>query len=90
MKKLLALILVLVMSVFVFAACESSEEKAAADEEAIKTIAAECLAKFVALDEAALEYTVAEKGAEKSPDGSPFRLRSVRKASLRNSPQGCG
>lgn len=65
MKKLLALILVLVMSVFVFAACESSEEKAAAAEEAVKTISAECLAKIVAVDEAALEYTVAQKGAEK-------------------------
>ena len=65
MKKVLALILVLMMSVFVFAACESSEEKAAAAEEAIKTVATDCLEKLVAVDEAALEYTVAEKGAEK-------------------------
>ncbi len=63
MKKLLALILVLMMSVFVFAACSEKEAGVADETPVVTEIAEACLAKIVALDDTALDYTVAEKGA---------------------------
>ncbi len=62
MKKLLALSLVIVMSVFVFSACEEKEAPAAAESAVVKTIAEECLTKLVQLDDSLLKLTVAEKG----------------------------